>query len=221
MRSATALLTTLVVAASAPAVAAAALPGRFVSTVDALRPRVEGLEVSVPKGDDPMLLRNRTGRQIVVLGYENEPYLRFGAAGGVWENLRSSTVYVNRDRYGRTPIPSFAKATAPPRWRRVAEGDAYSWHDHRIHWMDTIPPPVVRRAPDRPHRIFEWHVPARVGGRPVVIQGVLDYAARGTVVGSVGKASDDGPWLAVAAGIAALGVAGAAAVLLGRRRLRR
>ena len=67
------------------------------------------------------------------------------------------------------------KKNGPPRWERVARGNAYDWHDHRIHWMSTIDPPKVREAKDEPHHVFDWTVPGGVDGQPLAIRGSLDY----------------------------------------------
>lgn len=102
---------------------------------------------------------------VVVLGYEGEPYLRFDADGSVYENLRSPARYLNEDRYGAREIPSDASADAEPEWERV-DGDAhYAWHDHRAHWMNPSRP--VGREPG--DQILEAVVPIEVDGRPVAV----------------------------------------------------
>jgi hypothetical protein len=98
-----------------------------------------------------------------------------GLTSGVWENTRSAAVYLNRDRYGRAPVLASADPSARPRWRHVAGGNSYGWHDHRIHWMSRVAPAAVRDAPDRPHRVFDWKVPGRAGGRQFMIEGFLGY----------------------------------------------
>jgi hypothetical protein len=147
----------------------------FTSTVGGLRPATTGLELRVLDSDDRLELRNSSGNEVVVLGYDGEPYLRF-ANGAVFRNARSPATYLNDDRYGNVELPAEASAKAEPRWTRVARHEVYEWHDHRIHWMSPILPPQVRRAEDRPHHVFDWDVPLRVDGSPVSIMGSLDYA---------------------------------------------
>ena len=117
----------------------------YTSTVKTVAPRLDGLTVQVLQGDDQLDLRNNTGRELVVEGYEDEPYLRFGADGGVFRNANSPATYLNEERYGGVDVPASASKTATPRWERVSRGNSYNWHDHRIHWMSTIDPPKVRR----------------------------------------------------------------------------
>lgn len=182
----------------------------FVSRVTSVGPEAGGVEVEVLEHDDRLVLRNRSGKEVVVVGYDGEPYLRF-TADGVLENDRSPATYLNQDRYARVQPPEgFADADAAPAWRRVADGDEYEWHDHRIHWMSEIAPPQVRRAPDDPHHVFDWTIPARVDGRRVTISGTLDYRP-------VGAAST---WTSpvVLGGGAALLVAAAGLGLVARRR---
>jgi hypothetical protein len=143
--------------------------------VTAVAPKLDGLRVQVLQGDDRLDVRNDSGREVVIEGYEGEPYLRFGAAGGVFRNANSPATYLNEERYGTVDVPASASKTAPPRWEKIARGRSYDWHDHRIHWMSTIDPPKVRQAKDKPHHVFDWKVPGTVGGRPLAITGSLDY----------------------------------------------
>ena len=80
--------------------------------------------------------RNATGKNVVVPGYENEPYLRFLTSGRVEINVNSPAKYLNEERYGGVKVPR-GDAKAKPQWQLVAQGGGYAWHDHRIHWMST------------------------------------------------------------------------------------
>jgi hypothetical protein len=116
-------------------------------------------------GDSFLELRVLAPVDVVVLGYEGEPYLRCDADGAVYENLRSPTRYLNEDRYGGREIPADASADAEPAWERV-DGDAhYAWHDHRAHWMNPGRP-VGRQPGDQ---ILEAVVPITVDGREVAV----------------------------------------------------
>ncbi len=184
-----------------------AVPGAFAhrggstlyrSTVTAVDPPVSGVHVEVLGGDDRIYLTNETAKAIVIDGYSGEPYLRFTRTG-TYENVRSPAVWLNLDRYARKKVPRTADPKAAPRWRRVASGGRYAWHDHRAHWMSPIFPPKVRAAPDERHRIFDWRIPGKVAGRPLSIRGTLEYVPK-----SKGRA-----W----AGIAVAAAAGLAAIV--------
>jgi len=174
-RAATVLfLTALVLSADAQAHGGANFQKGFVSTVSAVLPNVLGVSANVTGGDARLRVSNYSGKTVLILGYENEPYLRFDSRG-VWANMRSPAVYLNRSRRSRGLHPGVADAGATPRWRRVAAGASYEWYDHRIHWNKTTPPPGVRLHPERVRRVFSWRVPARVEGRPFAITGLLGY----------------------------------------------
>lgn len=186
----------------------------YVSTVSAVVPNVLGVNALVLGGDDRLRVSNYSGKTVVVLGYEGEPYLRFDAKG-VWANTRSPAAHLNRFRQPRPLEPGVADASAPPRWRRVASGATYEWHDHRIHWVAAQPPEGVQAHPDRIQRIFKWRVPGRADGKRFAITGFLGYAPDRI------PSQDDGTswaWLALGA-IAAAAVLVAAGV--GARRARR
>ena len=101
---------------------------------------------------------NRTDRDVVVLGYVGEPYLKIGPSG-VYENLHCQATYINRTRNGGTIPPDVdTSPTAAPDWKKISDGHSASFHDHRIHWMSQQAPPQVASDPNSFHRLSVQHV---------------------------------------------------------------
>jgi hypothetical protein len=144
------------------------------SHVIAVTPRIPGIQAKVLYGDDQVLLTNRSGKTILILGYSGEPYLRFQGKE-IYVNNNSPSLYLNADRYGKTPIPKSASAKARPKWNRLISGNVWAWHDHRIHWMSPIPPKPITDAPRSRHHLYDWKVSATANGKPFFITGSLDY----------------------------------------------
>ncbi|HTK16145.1 MAG TPA: hypothetical protein VL769_07105 [Acidimicrobiia bacterium] len=195
----------VVVALAAPATAhtvSGPRPTNYRTTLQSVAPRVSGVHVRIVDLGNKLEVTNRSPKDLFVLGYDGEPYLRIGPRG-VYENLRSPATYLNRTRAGTTPVPDVARhtrASTAPRWHRVSSGTTVTWHDHRIHWMGTSPPAVVQREPGAFHRLkARWTVPLRYEGRPMLISGRLDW-----VPGPSGR-----PWLPVITGLGAVGFAAA------------
>lgn len=137
-----------------------------------------GLDWTVERFDSKLVLENRTGEEVVVLGYEAEPYLRFTPGQGVFENVRSPAAWLNQDRFGQTPVPPEADPNASPQWQRVAAGVRYGWHDHRVHWMVPGEPPKAADASGREgFLVLDWAVPVLVGPgqRSVIVTGQLRW----------------------------------------------
>jgi len=111
---------------------------------------------------------------VIIKGYSGEPYLRF-APSGIYVNIKSPAGFLNQDRYARVQVPKSASAKAKPQWEKLAGGDVWAWHDHRIHYMNPIPPPQIKAAPRKPHHVFDWKVPATENGKKFFIAGSLDY----------------------------------------------
>jgi hypothetical protein len=145
------------------------------STIAGIKPPVSGVRTKVLYGDDQIWLENRSGKTVVIDGYGDEPYLKFAPAG-IFVNINSPAGFLNQDRYGKTTVPESATAKATPDWKRLAGGDVWAWHDHRIHYMSPTYPPVISAAPDEPHHVFDWKVPATANGERFFITGSLDYA---------------------------------------------
>jgi hypothetical protein len=196
---------------AAPPVSAHGGPGgsyapasNYRSRVLRITPAVPGLLVRTIDAGARLELVNRTGHDVVVLGYSGEPYLRIGA-GNPEVNVRSPAAYLNQSRRADVAIPPDADPEAPPRWQRSGRGPSARWHDHRTHWMGDQDPPAVHAAPGRPHRIDAWTVPLVVDGEHVTVSGDLTWVP------------PPRPWLPLAAA-AALGAAVVAGALLWRWR---
>ena len=101
----------------APAAADPAQPGDVRSRVTELAPRTTGVRAEIVGGDSFLQLEVDRGREVVVLGYESEPYLRVRPDGTVEVNDRSPARWVNDDRLGSAAVPDTADASASPDWR--------------------------------------------------------------------------------------------------------
>lgn len=171
----------------------------------------DDLRWHVIAGDALLELENRSGRDVVILGYQGEPYLRFGGDGGVFENRRSPATYLNQDRYARTEVPGDVDADAEPEWRRVVDGSTHAWHDHRIHWMSPEKPPMVKSNPGETVEVQQWTVPYLLDGDQAELAGVLRYV----------PAPAWWPWVLGAVGLLLLPALVAVVVASGRLTLRR
>ena len=190
-----------------------ALPARaadagVVSTLEGVQPPASGLDLEVAGGDRFLVLTNGTGKQVVVKGYDDEPYLRFLPSRVVEVNTRAPSKYANEDRYALRPVPAQANSDAPPTWQTVSRDGSYRWFDHRIHLMERGTPPQVTDEGKRT-KIFDWDVPMTVGGQEAKAVGTLEWV----------PASSSGTSPLVFIGIAAVALAiGAAVFALLRRR---
>lgn len=163
------------------------------TAITSIKPAVPGLTVKVVELGSRLELTNR-GPEIVVLGYNDEPYLRVGPQG-VFQNIFSPATYLNCSRTG-CPIAADANPQAPPQWRKISSGQTVRWHDHRIHWMGAQPPPVVRASSGRRHQLAPWTVTLHQGATVISISGTLTWI----------PGPSPAPWLLLAAALLATGL---------------
>jgi hypothetical protein len=140
-----------------------------------LRSVPPGIHVAILDGDRGLKLSLEGARTATVLGDLREAMLRFGS-DGVFVNRRSPTAQA--DRIIRQPAPG---------WHRVAAGDVYTWHEHRL-----APPPFAS-GPYGP--VASWSVPVVVDGR------------RGTLGGRFVRVERPRWWLWLGATVLAVAVA--------------
>jgi hypothetical protein len=158
--------------AAAPAATAHEGNPNFLSQVDALTPRSDGVSVEVLNRDDRLLLHNTSGEDVVIEGYDDEPYARVLADGTVEVNTNSPAYYLNEDRFADVDVPAGVDGDAAPRWKELSRTGRFEWHDHRMHWMAEGTPPQVRDESVRT-KVYEWAVPLTVGGERGAIAGTL------------------------------------------------
>jgi hypothetical protein len=177
------------------------------SVISGVTPNVPGIKLQVLNFDDRLQLDNRTGKTIVVRGYQNEPYARLRSDGTVEVNRNSPAYYLNNDRTSTGKVPANAKPGATPNWQVVDRTGTFQWHDHRIHWMSSVPP---RQVTDKSKRtkVFDWKVPMQVGGTRASVTGSLFWQPK------PGGGIPTGALVA----LVALAVAGLGAVFVVRRR---
>ena len=141
------------------------------SMVREIQPSVSGLDVKV-SADGKVTLTNNSGRQVVVLGYAGEDYLRIGP-NGAEENTASLTSGINVNP-GSGQLPqSAATGTAqqPATWVKRSDQPTASWQDYRVLWTNRERPPIVTDSPHSEHKVFSWAVQLRVDNQQVLVLG--------------------------------------------------
>jgi hypothetical protein len=149
-------------------------PTNYETVLQGVTPHVPGLDLRIVDLGTKVELTNQGRSDVVVLGYDGEPYLRVGP-DGVFENRRSPATYLNRSTTITGRPPASADASAPPEWQRVSSGTTARWHDHRAHFMGTDDPPEVARDPGTRHVVDNFRIPLRVGSEAVVARGQIVY----------------------------------------------
>jgi hypothetical protein len=172
MRTLIAAAAAALLLAGAPLAAAHSGNPNMRSEVTSITPRTDGVTVEVLNYDDRLELHNTSGEDVVIDGYEGEPYARVLGDGTVQVNTNSKAYYLNDDRYGDVKVP--AGLPQEPRWKELSRSGRFEWHDHRMHWMSQSKPPQVEDEDARAH-IFDWKVPIAVGGTKGQIAGTLDW----------------------------------------------
>jgi hypothetical protein len=164
------------------------------SVLTSVTPEVAGIKVQLVEGGSRIEVTNH-GPELVVMGYEGEPYLRVGPQG-VFENLQSPATYLNCSRTGCS-FPAGLNKDGPPRWKKISSGQTARWHDHRAHYMGSQLPPDVARAPNQVHQEATWEIAMTQGPTAIAIRGNYTWV----------PGSSPAPWLLLALVFAGVGVA--------------
>jgi hypothetical protein len=144
----------------------------YLSQINAISPAMPGLKVTVVNRDDRLLLQNTSGRDVIVEGYNGEPYARVAADGTVAVNTNSPAYYLNEERFATTQPPAGVDGKGEPKWKQLSGTGRFEWHDHRAHYMGKgIPQQVTDR--DKRTKVFDWKVPLQIEGTQGQIAGTL------------------------------------------------
>jgi hypothetical protein len=180
--------------ASAHAVGGGPAASNYRTEVRGIDPPIAGVTVRTVDGGNQLELTNRSSQEIVLLGYQNEPYLRVGP-DGVFENQRSPSTFSNRSVTAPTSIPPEYDASAAPDWRHISSRPAAIFHDHRAHWSGGPAPAAVRQDPGKRQVVTpNWQVPIKVGDSTSILSGDIVWV----------PGPSPWPWAALAVALAAL-----------------
>jgi hypothetical protein len=152
-------------------------PTNYRSQILAIDPPVPGLHVSLLDLGRRIRLVNAGSVEVMVLGYQREPYLRVGP-DGVFENRRSPAVYQNKVVSGSTTgttLPPQADASAPPEWHRISTGHTAIWRDQRTRWEGRDPPEVAQAPTLTQVVVPTWTIELRKGDTPVLLEGRITW----------------------------------------------
>ena len=177
-------------------------PTDYKSEVVAVSPSLPGVRVRLLDLGNRVELTNTGSVDVVVLGYNNEPYLRVGP-GGVFENSRSPSVALNKvtattAATTTTTVPSQnTAALTPPSWRRTGGGRSVRWRDRRTRWEGAAPP-AVSAAPGATQVVTpQWLIGLRRGDVDATVFGRITYVPGPSPV----------PWLLIS-GVLLLAIVG-------------
>lgn len=142
------------------------------SVIDEVTPRMPNVKFQVLDYDSYMQLLDQHGHEVVIYGYEGEPYARILKNGTVQVNERSPALYLNENRFAEVKVPPIANAKAAPQWKTFDHSGSFIWHDHRMHYMSPSLPPVVKNQ-SKKTKVFDYEVPISVDGKKGAIDGTL------------------------------------------------
>jgi len=136
-----------------------ASPSNYRTVVTAIRPAVPTMEVTVGLGGQWVRITNQGAAEIIVLGYQGEPFLRL-SQNRVQVNQLSKTAAETGQTRG---VPAPEEPTTEPRWVPLRDGDSATWTDARVD------------APtDRALASESWQLPLVVDGQQVTVVGTRD-----------------------------------------------
>jgi len=179
-------------------------PTDYRSEIIGVNPRLPGVSVRLLDLGNRVELVNRSATDVVVLGYQGEPYLRIGPSG-VFENRRSPSVALNsvtaNNSAPTTTLPPTPGVVPAPSWRRTGGGRSVRWRDRRARWASPAPA-GVKAAPDQTQVVVpQWLIGLRQGTQDASVFGRITYV----------PSQSPWPWIAVA--VVLLGVTVAAGLL--------
>jgi hypothetical protein len=177
------------------------------SIITGVTPKTPGISLQVLNRDDRFELTNHSKQDVLILGYQDEPYARVLADGTVEQNVNSPAYYLNDDRYANVEVPSSATAKATPKWKVLDRTGSFQWHDHRMHYMGKGTPGSVKDKAQR-QKIQDYTIPISIGSAKGAITGAYWWSPQ----------KDSGPPAGAIVALVALVLAGVGAIVVTRRR---
>jgi hypothetical protein len=147
----------------------------FRSEIDSVTPPLPSdVSVEVLDYDSYFQLLDQHGHEVVLYGYNDEPYARIEKNGTVQVNENSPATYLNDSRFETdVEVPKGVDPKAAPEWKTVDDSGTFIWHDHRMHWMIANQLPTQVKDKGQKTKIFDYEIPMEVDGKPTTLHGTL------------------------------------------------
>jgi hypothetical protein len=147
----------------------------FRSEINSFQPPLpSGVSIEVLDYDSYLQLKDMQGHEVVLYGYNDEPYARIEKDGTVQINQKSPATYLNDSRFETdVTVPKSADPKAPPEWKTVDDSGTFIWHDHRMHWMIANQLPTQVKDKSKKTKVFTYEIPMTVDGTPTTLHGTL------------------------------------------------
>jgi len=152
-------------------------PRDTVSVIESVVPALPSGVVVDIVGSDTFVRVRSVGHDVMITGYQNEPYMHITTTGDVFVNDGSQTTLINGNRYGNVDTSSFVESPNPV-WRKIATDGTAMWHDHRVHWMSPKRPAPI----DTMGAVVAWKVPFSVDGVATTMSGTLFLREKASVL---------------------------------------
>ncbi len=152
-------------------------PRDTVSVIESVVPALPSGVVVDIVGSDTFVRVRSVGHDVMITGYQNEPYMHITTTGDVFVNDGSQTTLINGNRYGNVDTSSFVESPNPV-WRKIATNGTAMWHDHRVHWMSPKQPAPI----DTKGTVVAWKVPFSVDGVATTMSGTLFLREKASVL---------------------------------------
>lgn len=116
------------------------------SRVVAITPNTDLFNVRAVENGERFKITRSSNKDVVILGVDNEPYILINDKGS-FVNQKSATRLIN-DSSSQSSTNShtkedFEKTSADPNqipdWKKVGNSQTYIGHDHRTHYMGSVP----------------------------------------------------------------------------------
>lgn len=152
-------------------------PRDTVSVIESVKPALpNGVDVDIV-GSDTFVRVRSVGHDVMITGYENEPYMHITTTGDVFVNDGSQTSLINGNRFGNVDPSKFVESPNPV-WRKIGTDGTAMWHDHRVHWMSPKRPAPI----DTIGTVVAWKVLFSVDGAATTVSGTLFLREKASVL---------------------------------------
>jgi len=125
-------------------------PSKTKASVKSIVPKTDFFKAESIENGDRFKVTRTSNEDVIVLGVDDEPYILINERG-TFINSKSATGLINKSAtsdYSKTVSKSdFEKTSIDPNqipeWERTNSSQSYAWHDHRTHYMGSVPSGVT------------------------------------------------------------------------------